>query len=101
MKTNKNQCRAVTPDVHKVVMIRALFVLAIAITLSGIAFTLYSVFVQQTFRVLNAPLPGFLFGVLVIYFGVRSLLSVRKLREEVYKRNAHFSWNNFKKKASH
>lgn len=101
MKTNKTERHPVTQDVHKIMIIRALFVLAVAITLSGVAFTVYSAFAQQTFRVLNAPLPGFLFGMIVIYFGVRSFLSVRKLREEVYKKNAHFSWSNFKKKASH
>lgn len=86
-----------TPDKSKVTAIRFLFVLAVAITLSGAVFVFYSLFAHVSFRVLNAPLPGVLFGIIVIYFGIRSFLSVRKLRAEVYQKNARFSWNNFKK----
>lgn len=100
MKPNKIASGAVSPDAHKVVAIRVLFVMAAAIALSGAVFTAYSIVAQVTFRVFNAPLPGALLGLVVVYFGVRSFLSVRKLREEVYKKSAKFSWNNFKKQRS-
>lgn len=97
MKSSNNLRHSAPVDMHKIVMVRTLFAIAIAITSSGALFTAYSLLKGTTFRVLNAPLPGALFGMMVVYFGVRSILSVRKLREEVYERGATFSWSNFKK----
>lgn len=97
MKLSHSKRGSASVDMHKVVMIRTLLAIAIAITLSGALFTGYSLFTGTSFRVFNAPLSGALFGMMVVYFGVRSILSVRKLRAEVYEKGATFSWNNFKK----
>ena len=37
------------------------------------------------------------FGAVVAFLGIRYLLSVRKLKGDVYKTTSQFSWSNFKK----
>lgn len=98
MKSSQVAGHSSPPDRQSAVMVRALFALAVAITVSGALFAGYSILAGASFRVFNAPLPGALFGLMVVYFGVRGILSVRRLREDVYERGARFSWSNFRKK---
>ncbi|HEX3028184.1 MAG TPA: hypothetical protein VHT34_02510 [Clostridia bacterium] len=81
----------------KRLIIFGLFFLAGAITLSGIFFSIYSWVNDISVKVMNSNVPGIVLGLLVIYFGIRSILSVRKLRLQLYKDDARFSWSNFKR----
>jgi hypothetical protein len=83
-------------DSSKTAPIALLFVQAGLILLAGAAFSVYSALEDVAFTVLGSTIPGYVFGILVMFLGVRYLLSVRKLRTEVYKGTSRFSWENFK-----
>lgn len=81
----------------KKLSILVLSIVSICICISGLIFGVYSWVNDITFKVLNTNVPGVIFGVLVIYLGVRYFLSVSKLKNELYKESSVFSWSNFKK----
>ena len=80
----------------KAVSIMVLRLFAIAIILAGASFSVYSVINGIRFMVLNNSVPGVVFGLIVLFLGIRYLLSVQKLKAEVYKSTSSFSWSNFK-----
>jgi len=84
---------------NKVILIGLLFAISVIIALSGVFFSIFSLANDISFKVLNSQIHGAVFGVLVIYFGIRNFLSVKKLRTEVYKSTSRFSWSNFRKKS--
>ena len=43
-------------------------------------------------KVLNSQIPGVVFGLLVMYLGIRYYFSVGRLKEEVYKSTSEFCW---------
>jgi hypothetical protein len=67
--------------------------LASAIALLGAAFAVYAFVNGVTFRVLNADLPGFLFGAVAVFMGVRYFISSIKMAEKI--KGKTFSWRNF------
>lgn len=81
----------------KLAMVAALFTGAILIMGSGVWFAVYSITNDISFQVINTSMPGIVLALLVVYFGLRSLLSVKKLSKEILKDSSYFSWNNFKK----
>lgn len=85
-------------ETRKKVMISVLFVFACTICASGVFFSVYSYVNNVTFQVLNTQIPGLLFGLAVLYLGVRYFISLMNLRKEVYKPTSRFSWSNFRKK---
>jgi hypothetical protein len=82
---------------RKRMILVSLYLLAGAIALSGTLFGAYSAASGVTFPVLNTRVPGMVLGVIVLYFGVRSIFSVSKLRAELAREDAVFSWGNFKR----
>lgn len=84
-------------DKSKVAAILILFAMSAMLVLSGLFFTIYSIYTQSTFRVLNSDIPGYIFGAIVLYLGIRYFRSVFKLKNEVYKTSSKFSWSNFRK----
>ena len=82
---------------EKVLPIITLYVVSIVIIIIGTAFSIYSLVNGITLPVMSNQIPGAVFGAVVIFLGIRYLLSVRKLQAEVYKSTAIFSWSNFKK----
>jgi hypothetical protein len=76
--------------------IALLFVLAVLILVGGAAFGVYCALEDFRFAVLGSEIPGYVFGIVLMFLGVRYLLSVRKLRTEVYKDTSRFSWENFR-----
>ena len=82
---------------HKVIVIGLLYILSILIMASGAGFTLYCIWNKTSFVVLNTSVHGMVFGVLVIYLGLRYFLSVKSLKSEVFKQSSNFSWKNFNK----
>ena len=81
----------------KMATVAALFTGAVLITGSGAWFAVYSIMNNVSFKVLNTTIPGVAFALLVMYFGVRSFLSVNKLSKIIMKDSSFFSWSNFKK----
>ena len=82
---------------EKRILIGVLYAVAFAIAAMGIAFTTYSLLNQVELTVLQQKVPGAAFGAVVAFLGIRYLLSVRKLKGDVYKTTSQFSWSNFKK----
>jgi len=41
-------------------------------------------------------MPGVVFGMVILFLGIRYFLSLSKLKDEVYK-SSGFSWSNFKR----
>ena len=83
---------------RKKIVIAVLFVFATAICVSGTVFSVYSFLNNISFQVLNTQIPGIVFGVVILFLGIRYLISLIKLKNEVYKPTSRFSWDNFKKR---
>ena len=79
----------------KLVWIAVLYAVSIAIILFGAAFCVYSVISGMRFAVLQSTVPGYVFGAVVLFLGVRYLFSVARLKKRVYQESSHFSWSNF------
>lgn len=87
-----------TVEKKKRMAIGTLFVVSAAITLSGLAFCVYSTLNNVEFTVFTSKMPGAVFGAVIMFLGLRYFLAVNKLKKEVYKTTSRFSWSNFKKK---
>ena len=85
----------------KVVMIVILYVISVLIMLLGAGFCAYSAINGVQMQVMTSTIPGFVFGMVILFLGVRYFMSLSKLRQEVMK-SSGFSWSNFRKeKTSH
>jgi len=92
----KNQEYKPAVDSTKVASIAVLFITSLLIIILGAAFSVYSILYNISFLVLNSEIHGMVFGVVIVFLGVRYFLSVQKLKAEVYKGTSRFSWSNFK-----
>jgi len=92
----KNQEYKPEVDSTKIASITMLFITAIAIILLGAAFSVYSIVNNISFTVMSSQIHGMVFGAVIVFLGVRYLLSVQRLKAEVYKGTSRFSWSNFK-----
>lgn len=81
----------------KVILIAVLYVVACAIILLGLVFGVYCALNQVLLPVLTTQIPGFVFGMIIAFLGVRYLFSIQKLKEEVFKTTSNFSWSHFRK----
>lgn len=84
-------------DSQKKAIITVLFIVSFAISVSGAFFCVYSIINQISFQVLNAKIPGFVFGIAVLYLGIRYTMKLFQLKSELYKPTSRFSWANFKR----
>ncbi len=85
----------------KVAMLVILYVMAVLIMLLGAGFSIYCMITGAQMNVMSSTIPGFVFGMVILFLGVRYFMSLSKLRDEVMK-STGFSWSNFRKeKASH
>lgn len=90
----------VTPpkvEQKKVVLIGLLFGTSVVIILLGAVIGIMSYLNNIKMTVLTIPVPCAFLGLVIMFLGVRYFLSVQKLKQEVYRSDAIFSWNNFKK----
>lgn len=74
----------------------ALYAGAIAIICAGVALGTVSQIYGAQFSVFSSKIPGLCFGAIVAFLGVRYLISVHKLQQQM-KDSDGFSWSNFKK----
>jgi len=88
----------VSPSATKgrVAMIVALYVMSVIIMLLGAGFCAYSAINGVQMQVMTSTIPGFVFGMVILFLGVRYFMSLSKLRDEVMK-SSGFSWANFRK----
>ena len=89
--------RKQTVKKDKKVLIALLYVVAIVIILLGASFCVYSALNDVQFAVLSSSVPGFVFGLVVLFLGIRYVFSLQKLKAEVYKTTSGFDWANFEK----
>jgi hypothetical protein len=89
---------AATPQAAKgkVAMIVILYVMSVLIMLLGAGFSAYSAINGVQMQVMTSTIPGFIFGMVILFLGVRYFMSLSKLRDEVMK-SSGFSWSNFRK----
>lgn len=80
----------------KIAVLVTLYVLSVLIMLLGAGFSVYSAVNSVQLQVMSSTIPGLVFGMVILFLGVRYFMSLSKLREEVMK-SSGFSWNNFKK----
>lgn len=92
------QSTAVKPAMAKgkVVMIVILYVMSVLIMLLGAGFCAYSAINGVQMQVMSSTIPGFIFGMVILFLGIRYFMSLSKLRDEVMK-SSGFSWSNFRK----
>ena len=95
MKTQSRQ-KIKTHDTSKKVTVNILLVMSILISLLGALFTVYSLILNISFRVLNTDVSGAIFGLVVLYLGIRYIIMVNKLKADVYGTSSKFTWSNFK-----
>lgn len=80
----------------KAAVIVLLYVLSVAIMLLGVGFCVFSAINNVQMQVMSSTIPGFVFGMVILFLGIRYFMSLSKLRQEVMK-SAGFSWENFRK----
>jgi len=97
----KNQEYKPPVESTKIASIAVLFITSLFIILLGVVFSIYSVIDNISFTVMSSQIHGAVFGVVIAFLGARYLLSVQRLKTEVYKGTSRFSWSNFKIKKSH
>ncbi|MEI8199762.1 MAG: hypothetical protein WCG21_06860 [Eubacteriales bacterium] len=97
----KNQEYKPPVESTKIASIIILFITSIGIILLGAAFSVYSIVNNVSFSVMSSQIHGMVFGIVIVFLGVRYLLSVQRLKAEVYKGTSRFSWSNFKTEKVH
>jgi len=80
---------------NKKLVMFILTMFSVAIILIGSLFCVYSLIYNIQYTVFYNRVHGIVFGLLIVYLGLRYLLAVRKLKVEVYKPTSHFSFHNF------
>lgn len=86
-----------TVDRTKKTAIIALFTVSFLITVSGVAFCVYSIVNNVQFPVMGSQIHGAIWGAVITFLGFRSVASVMRLKTEVYKNTSVFSWKNFRR----
>ena len=92
----RSQAASPSGDKSRVVMISILYALSISIMLLGAGYFVYSAINNVQMQVMSSTIPGFVFGMVVLFLGFRYFMSLSKLRAEVMK-SSGFSWSNFKR----
>lgn len=80
----------------KTALIAILYALSVLIMLLGAGFCVYSMITGAQMQVMSSTVPGFVFGAVILFLGIRYFLSLSRLREELQK-SPGFSWSNFRK----
>ncbi len=78
----------------RAILIALLYALSVAIILLGAWFCVTSMVSGVRLAVLASSIPGAVFGLVILFLGVRYFLSLSRLRKEVFA-SSGFSWSNF------
>jgi hypothetical protein len=95
----KIQSSAKKQSVDKLLPVFILYFLSTGITFSGLFFAVYSFLFNVSFKIINMTVSGVIFGLAVLYLGIRYFFQVRKLKADVFKPSNKFSWSNFKRRS--
>jgi phosphoglycerol transferase MdoB-like AlkP superfamily enzyme len=71
--------------------------ISVMIILSGVAFGIYSIIYRTSFQVLNADIPGYIFGAVAVFLGIRYIKAVIAFYRSIKNSGSVFSWRNFVK----
>jgi hypothetical protein len=77
--------------------VASLMLMAVTITVLGLAFGVYAVLNNVSFTVMRSEIPGVIFAGVVTFLGIRYLVSTVRLAKKI--RNEQFTWKNFRKSA--
>ncbi len=94
----KKQISKLVEEQHKRLIVYALYAGVLVILFLGLFFCAFSVMNNIHLQVLSASVPGIVFGLLVVYFGIRFYFQVTDFRTELMKNHYVFSWDNFRRK---
>ncbi len=81
----------------KTAILTVLFATSVSISAAGIVLTVLSFINKASFTVFQSQIPASVFGLIVVFLGIRYFLSVLKLKPELLKHENRFSWKNFKR----
>ncbi|MGB4659609.1 MAG: hypothetical protein WBI07_10535 [Mobilitalea sp.] len=81
----------------KKVIVYLLYLVTLIILYLGVFFCVYSALKDISFNVLNNQVPGYVFGLLIAYMGLRNFITVSKFKDGFLRSTDKFSWKNFKK----
>jgi hypothetical protein len=97
MVTNtKKRIPNITKD--KVISIRILYGISLLIIFFGATFSIHCFSQHISYTIMSYPISGGIFGIIVVFLGIRYFFSTRKLRDSVYQQSSSFSWGNFRMK---
>jgi hypothetical protein len=82
---------------QKKIIIGFLYSGTLMILFLGVFFSTYCIINKISFRVINADVPGFVFGLLTAYLGLRYFFMVQDFKMGFYESSDGFSWSNFKR----
>ncbi|UOO38098.1 hypothetical protein IZU99_02235 [Oscillospiraceae bacterium CM] len=82
---------AETDPVLKTALVIALYSGAALITGSGALFGVYSVMRDIRFGIMNITIPGIVIAMLMLFFGIRSFFSIRKLSRVLLQKTTQLS----------
>lgn len=82
---------------QKKVIIYFLYLGSLIIIFLGAFFGTFSAVNDINLKVLNSSIPGLVFGLVIIYLGLRYFFMVSKFKPDLLQGSAKFSWSNFKR----
>lgn len=86
------------PGVKKRIIMICLYLATLMIFFLGVYYCAYSLLNHIEIPILNMKVPGFVFGALTAYLGLRNFFQVSNFKTQLYQSKASFSWSNFKRK---
>jgi hypothetical protein len=85
---------------NKLIILMFLFIISGFVVAAGVILSALSILNNISFTVFQSEIPGAVFGLIVVFLGIRYFMSVLKLKPELLKDENRFSWGNFKKKVT-
>ncbi|MEZ0536681.1 hypothetical protein ACAG39_05445 [Caldicellulosiruptoraceae bacterium PP1] len=79
----------------KRIAIATLYIFDLLIILSGFLYCIYNIQTKVKFHLFGTQVPGYIFGIVSIYIGIRNFKAVQKLNRQIISNNAKFSLRNF------
>ena len=87
---------AVRSPLAKLALVASLYAGAALISCSGVLFLVYSMARNIRINIFSLSIPGYILALLMLFFGVRSFITVRKFSQSVLKDTPRLSLSLFK-----
>ena len=72
-----------------------LFAAAGLIVVLGTGFAVFGVVNHLSLNVMNTEIPSALFGIVIVFLGIRDFFAVHRLSKRITAEGGEFSWQNF------